>query len=118
MLQYLRGRNTSDSTRDVSIYRARPQSSGKYNNLGDIVHSSPYYVGAPSARYTDTFESKKYSEFAATYKNRTPMVYVGANDGMLHGMDAASGVEKFAFIPGSLLPKLRELSDPNYVHKY
>ncbi len=118
MLQYLRGRNTSDSNRDVSIYRARPQSSGKYNNLGDIVHSSPYYVGAPSARYTDTFESKKYSEFAATYKNRTPMVYVGANDGMLHGMDAASGVEKFAFIPGSLLPKLRELSDPNYVHKY
>jgi len=118
MLQYLRGRNTSDANRDVSIYRKRSQDSGVYRNLGDIVHSSPYYVGPPSARYTDAFEAKKYSDFEAAYKSRTPIIYVGANDGMLHGFDAQTGEEKIAFIPGSLLPKLKELTAPDYSHQY
>jgi len=32
---------------------------------------------------------------------------VGANDGMLHAFDAATGVEKWAFIPNSLLKNLK-----------
>jgi type IV pilus assembly protein PilY1 len=37
---------------------------------------------------------------------------------MLHAFEALTGVEKMAFIPGSLLPNLKELSDPNYSHQY
>ncbi|BBB31300.1 pilus assembly protein [Neptunomonas japonica] len=112
MLQYLRGRNVSDTAYDVSIYRDR------VTNLGDIVHSTPYFVGAPAARYSDSFESVAYSSFVTTHKNRDKILYVGANDGMLHAFEALTGVEKMAFIPGSLLPNLKELSDPNYSHQY
>jgi len=112
MLQYLRGRNTSDATRDVSIYRTRT------TNLGDIVHSTPQYVGAPNFRYTDTFEAKKYSDFVAANKARPGMVYVGANDGMLHAFDAQTGVEKLAYIPSILLGDLQNLTSPNYSHRY
>ncbi|CAG1020651.1 partial Type IV pilus biogenesis factor PilY1, partial [Methylococcales bacterium] len=58
--------------------------------LGDIVHSSPYYVK----------------------DNNT--VFVGANDGMLHAFNASTGAESFAYIPSALLPKLKNLSDVNY----
>jgi type IV pilus assembly protein PilY1 len=92
--------------------------------LGDIVNSAPVFVGAPNFRYPDTLESAPYSAFRATHLNRTHMVYVGANDGMLHGFysddTSASGVvqERFAFIPGRLFGNLHLLTDPGYDHQY
>jgi type IV pilus assembly protein PilY1 len=63
--------------------------------LGDIVNSDPFYVsGSPS------------------------MLYVGANDGMLHAFNAETGVEQFAYIPKAVFPHLSSLSDPGYGHKY
>ncbi len=55
--------------------------------VGDILHSSPLAV--------------QYS--------RETLIYVGANDGMLHAIDELTGSEKWAFIPPSLLPRLQEL---------
>ena len=46
------------------------------NLLGDIIGSSPAYVP------------------------NTGTIYIGANDGMLHAIDAGTGVEQFAYIPG------------------
>ncbi len=46
------------------------------------------------------------------------MVYVGANDGMLHAIDVATGDEKWAFIPNNLLPKLKDLTLLDYCHEY
>ena len=63
--------------------------------LGDIVNSSPAYV------------------------SETNSVYVGANDGMLHGFNAADGVEQFAYVPlGINLINLKSLSVEPYVHRY
>lgn len=63
--------------------------------LGDIVDSSPTYVSA-----TDT-------------------VYVGANDGMLHAFDAASGKELFAYVPGGIdTDDLASYADSDYSHRY
>ena len=63
--------------------------------LGDIVGSSPAYV------------------------EDTGTVYIGANDGMLHAFDAASGDELFAYIPGIInWRNLSELSRPDYGHRY
>lgn len=101
LLEYLRGRN-------VAAYRARP------SLLGDIVNSSPQYVGAPSALYPPTLESASYLTFKKAQANRPAMVYVGANDGMLHGFDAQTGLERLAYIPGSLLGRLKVLADPEY----
>ena len=42
------------------------------------------------------------------------MVYVGANDGMLHAFNAATGVEQWAYIPAMLIPSLYKLADTTY----
>lgn len=41
-------------------------------------------------------------------------LYVGANDGMLHAFDAATGRELFAYIPSMLIPRLSVLAQPTY----
>ncbi len=86
--------------------------------LGDIVHSAPVFVGAPPFLYSDTIESVPYSTFRAGQNTRIPMVYVGANDGMLHGFDAETGEERIAFVPSKVYPTLSALTDPAYLHQY
>jgi len=46
------------------------------------------------------------------------MIYVGANDGMLHAFDADTGIEKFAYVPNSIYKNLKDLSSPSYSHRY
>lgn len=77
--------------------------------LGDIFHSNAVVVGSPS-KY---FEAEGYSGsggFYETYKNRTKVIIVGANDGMLHAFNAATGVEEWAFIPPGVLKTLQLMS--------
>ena len=78
--------------------------------LGDIVHSTPLIVGAPAAF---GFGSDVV-QFRAQYSDRPTAVYVGANDGMLHAFDMASGAELFAYIPGALLADIGALASPGY----
>ncbi|MGN6235149.1 pilus assembly protein [Dyella sp.] len=75
--------------------------------LGDVVDSQPVYVGAPNAAlfHGATFTgSSDYLSFAtkAAVAGRAPVVYVAANDGMLHGFNAATGVETYAYMPGAV----------------
>lgn len=93
--------------------------------LGDIVNSDPAYVGTDDYGYRildgdGGDEGLNYSTFRASsaYLNRTKMLYVGANDGMLHAFDAETGVEKFAFVPNEVIPALNQLTDPDYNHRY
>ncbi|MFZ2267189.1 MAG: PilC/PilY family type IV pilus protein [Azonexus sp.] len=81
--------------------------SNKTNLLGDIINSQSQYVGRPNNGHIDS----SYSKFAANYNastnstgkgDRTAMVYVGANDGMLHGFSAATGEELLAYVPGEM----------------
>lgn len=109
--------------------------------LGDIVNSSPVYVDVPPRPWTDTAygeEGKRYSTFQTEQKDRVPMIYVGANDGMLHGIYAGSssdaaltynsqsippGGEVFAYLPNLLASTstdsgLHYLASTNYQHRY
>lgn len=95
--------------------------------LGDIVNSVPLWLGPPSrnARALDLLEgpaqSRAYSAFKQTHARRPAMLYVGANDGMLHAFDAASGDEVFAFVPSAVFARLGRLADPSYAgmqHRY
>lgn len=81
--------------------------------LGDIVYSNPLYVGAPQGTYTDP----SYLSFAQAEANRTPVVYVGANDGMLHAFAASptsGGRELFAYVPNGVFANLANLTLPSY----
>src|SRR5205823_11374639 len=85
--------------------------------LGDIVNSSPYYVGAPAFGYYNDFESVAYSGFAAAHANRTPIIYAGANDGMLHGFSAVTGAEVLAYVPSMVIAGLPQLTAATYTHQ-
>ena len=99
-LNYIRG----DRTKEGNPFRVRS------SLLGDIVNSNVVYSGAPGKGFTGT----GYSAFAAAYASRTPAVFAGANDGMLHAFNASTGAELFGFIPSWLGPKLSALSDPTF----
>lgn len=85
--------------------------------LGDIVNSNPVLVA--DAQYIPYLADKmhgtnNYQDFKNSIAERSAMVYVGANDGMLHGFDAETGEEKFAFIPTPVISKLHMLSQTSY----
>lgn len=112
-VDYLRGDRTNEASQTSGIFRNRD------SRLGDIVNSNVLYVGKPNNGYSAT----DYLTFKGTASGgvggRDPMVYVGANDGMLHGFDAATGVEKLAYIPqGIATGDLRKLTDTTYNHQY
>lgn len=89
--------------------------------LGAIVHSQPVFVGKPNARlFVGALfaGADEYASFAASKASRTPVVYVGANDGMLHGFNANTGVETFAFVPSAAIGGLAAYADPDYQHRY
>jgi len=81
---------------------------GRDWKLGDIQHSNPIILGPPSG--DATLMGTGYSTFVTTWAARPKVVFAGANDGMLHCFDAATGAERWAFIPYNLLPKLKNLS--------
>ena len=131
---YLRGDDTHEGTsgsfncasgNSASMFRERATS-----KLGDIVNSNPWYVGKPTAGYSDV-DHPGYNAFRANNLNRTAMVYVAANDGMLHGFDASvdsvtnlptdtSGTEVLAYIPTPVYANLSSLTHRSYNknHKY
>lgn len=121
-LAWLRG----DTSKEVRF------SGGTFRNrsvsvLGDIINSDPRYVKSENDGYGGAAvtmpEKSSYDAFVASKANRTAMVYVGANDGMLHGFradvgNAASGRELLAFIPAGVYANLSKLTDPAYTHRY
>lgn len=79
----------------------------RYWKLGDINHSTPVVVGPPSG--DSAYMGAGYAEFKEANASRRKVIYVGANDGMLHCFDTATGEELWGFIPYNLLPKLRNM---------
>jgi type IV pilus assembly protein PilY1 len=112
--------------------------------LGDIIHSTPVTVSKPTDNYHMIYGDESYGEYYNTYKNRETVVYVGANDGMLHAFtggvydeankkfikkgsnttDTADdtteslGDELWAYIPQALLAHLKWLPSKSYTHIY
>jgi type IV pilus assembly protein PilY1 len=114
-LDYLRG----DHSLEGSPFRTR---TGGFV-LGDIVDSGPVFVGVPPFLYPDDLEdptaaTKRYSDFRGAQASRPGVVYVGANDGMLHGFDATDGQETIAYVPDAVFENLNQLTDPGYNHRY
>ncbi|WP_157995399.1 pilus assembly protein [Peristeroidobacter soli] len=129
-VNYLRGDQTNEGS-GTNYLRERA------SRLGDIVSSAPLYVGAPRARYADNMPgTTPYSEFAEEQQTRKPLLFAGANDGMLHAFEAgglvanpsgppgdmiedpSGGREVFAYIPKSVFPNLRLLPRQPYSHRY
>jgi type IV pilus assembly protein PilY1 len=105
-VDYVRGIRTAEADL-VSPLRKRA------SLLGDPGGSSPVYVGPPAGALPD----QDYATWAYTNRNRAGMAYLGTSEGMLHGFDAATGVEKFAYIPSNVVRRVAESVDPAYSRK-
>jgi hypothetical protein len=92
--------NTFDAAGLITMVRSQP--------LGAIVGSTPAILDAPSL---DPPPDEDYNAFIADNEGRRSVVVVGANDGMVHVIDARTGIELWAYIPFNLLPKLKTLRD-------
>lgn len=127
-LEYLRGKRVNERTDDNQIRLFRQRDS----RLGDIINSSPVYVHQENFGYYRLNAQQGYTSIDSyadfrdsnTYKNRTPFLLVGANDGMLHAFnaevadDSNGGEELFAYVPAGIYDNLWELTDPDYNHRY
>lgn len=101
MVNYLRG---STDTR----YRTRQ------HVLGDIVGGAPIYVRRPPFLYTEN----GYAAYAAANASRTGVVYVAANDGMLHAFNGTTGQELWAFVPTMVMDRMYRLADNDYANRH
>ena len=63
-------------------------------------------------------EGSSFNAFLQTKETRQDMVYVGANDGMLHGFRTDTGAEEFAYVPQSTFPNLADLTSTSYAHRF
>lgn len=86
--------------------------------LGDIVNSSPVIASNRNFRFSalpEELGGETYDAFVVDKKEgRRDVLYVGANDGMLHAFDAESGEELFAYIPSMVYEQLHDMSLPDY----
>ncbi len=136
-LDWLRG-DRSQEKQNGGAYRNRT------NVLGDIVHSNPTFVGAPDFNYpqttgwTDKLYSSatmpensatvKYGQFTSNNDQRLNVVYVGGDDGFLHGFAAGNynssgtyntatntGKEVLAFMPSQAFTNIAGVTSTDYL---
>ena len=93
LVKYLRGDRTYE-TKDKSVPLLGTPFRERKNMLGDVVHSTPVYgVSAGDSQ---------------------PFVIFGANDGMVHVLNATTGDELFAYIPSTSYKNLYRLAERTY----
>lgn len=133
IIQYVRG---------VDFINANKRSrtvSGMVWKLGDIINSGATLISQPIERYDFIYGDMSYASYFDHYRDRRQVVYVGANDGLIHAFNAGIairssgdairplqlnpagydlGEELWAFAPSNLLPHFKWLMDPEYCHVY
>ena len=82
----------------------------RWSRQGSIVNSEVWYVGAPVSNYA----LDGYAAFTREWAKREPMLYVGGNDGMLHGFTAKDGTERLAYVPRGVMRDLPKLTNPSF----
>ena len=143
-VNYLRGsRSCEISTTGVGEFRRRS------SVLADVMDSSPIWVGAPTAPYSATWHDRlnssdpltentagqsSYGSYVTAQQNRQQVVYVGANDGLVHGFRSGTfnassgtcstnptascfsnndGMELLAYMPGAVVPTIHSSTNAN-----
>lgn len=107
IVNYIRGDHSLEGATTAKPFRVR------HSRQGDVVNSEIWYTGGPIGNF-----GQGYLSFVKAQKSRTPILYVGGNDGMLHGFSARDGSELMAYVPRGVVSNLKDLTDPDYKHKY
>lgn len=115
LIDFLRGSTTYEESANAQadkVFRSRP------SPLGDIVNGAPVYVKKSPMNFSDA----GYGSFASGTASRQGVLYVGANDGMLHAIkvtdDNTGGTELWAYVPSMVMSNMYLLADSNYESKH
>jgi type IV pilus assembly protein PilY1 len=139
-VSFLRGDRTKEIANTGGSFRNRT------SVLGDIIDSSPTWVGAPSYDYAGPWDDKlstttppegtSYTTWATNNASRMSVVYTGSNDGLLHGFRSGllssdgstntsnDGRELIAYMPGQVFNAIHpstaslDYSSPSYQHNF
>lgn len=142
LLAYLRGDRSNETTGgndSTDLYRSRASA------LGDIINSQPAYIKTSPFNY-ETGTNPHYQTFKTSTASRRGTVFAAANDGMLHafetdvngspyyqtagistdstaddvftGTNTGNGAERWAYVPGVVLPNLYKLAETPYSHRF
>jgi type IV pilus assembly protein PilY1 len=109
-LTYLRGDNSLEGNAPATQFRPRN------SDLADIVDSGPFYVAEPRDNYRDP--SYRGYRLSPAMASRTPVIYVGGNDGYLHAFRASDGRELLAYMPSASYANISKLTGQGYAHRY
>lgn len=107
IVNYIRGDRSLEGTTTDKPLRVRT------SRQGDIVNSEIWYTGGPVSNY-----AMGYADFVEAQKDREPILYVGGNDGMLHGFSAKNGKELLAYVPRGVVGGLKALTDKDYQYQH
>lgn len=126
LVDYVRGDASKEQNAAGGTLRTRTA------KLGDIVNSTIEYVKSKDFGFdflpSSASERASYAAYQTRNRDRMGMLYVGANDGMLHAFNTEdsdsskigddSGTEQFAFVPAAVIGGLKQLAAPGYAHQY
>jgi len=139
LVNYIRGDESISGFRSRSIeYDGNNANGDEPWLLGDIINSSPVALTRPNKGYDVSYNDDTYREYRNAMENRRQVVFVGANDGMLHAFNGGFysssvsgyktalsgesahplGSELWAYVPYNLLPHLQYLTREDYAHVY
>jgi type IV pilus assembly protein PilY1 len=127
LVNFLRGDHSLEITdaSPLQPYRQRKNQTGTAFVLGDFVNSNPVLIkGLFDGGYgnLNLGGATGYQVYAAAKATRDAVLFVGGNDGMLHGFVDANttatastdGREVFAYVPRAVYSNLSKLSSPSY----
>jgi len=111
LVNYLRGDRTFETFTPPGetepVFRLRD------HVLGDPVNATPAFVKAPQFDFTDAV-TPTYASFQIANQGRQGMLYIAANDGMLHALNGDTGDEVWAYVPRIVMPRLAKIATDNW----
>ena len=144
LVNFIRGDSTYES--QASVAAANQLYRDRQHVLGDVIDGAPVYVKKVSAGYADAgFAAPAGANFKECVNTvgvtcsgiyggsrdpanivagvdvgsaRSANVYIAANDGMLHALNADTGAERWAYIPNILIPILYRQADKDYANRH
>jgi type IV pilus assembly protein PilY1 len=124
-VNFIKGDHTNEGVGNP--FRLRTSSAGAPFVLGDFINSNPVLIKSSfDGGYGPLLlgGATGYQNFITAKAARDAVLFVGANDGMLHAFKdtkgatsasaATDGQEIFAYIPRAIYSNLYKLSDKNY----
>ena len=134
-IDWVRGDNGANSAFRNRLFDPTDGGPARLRLLGDIIGSNPQFAGKTNFGHRRLsriqgaeVEGKKYGTYRASteYRERPDVIYVGANDGFLHGFHALTGEELLAYMPSELIEpaagtdfaQINALMQPDYGHRY